>query len=361
MFSHMMSSITGKEKASALNTPSPISGQRNVPKTPAKAPVKSASSTPAYQLSEAERREQMEKVRRLKAEREKEREKKLLAQKAKAPPKASNRSGVRTGGNSVARSRAPASAPARNTYVEPPRRAEPPKKKLNFKDIMSHAEKIDTEKMKVTIKVRDKLKEAPSKSRSDGDPTANNIRSTGRKEAPKEVSYDDMKKSKPEAKPAHVNKLGAHIRSQGDRPSSAKAQRGLTEKPSSKSSSFAQPMPHLAEKYRKRKEMELKKQQKYYEDQHELDDFIVDDEEEEEDLQRDQASNYHDEIWSIFNRGKKRPVYYDDDSDSDMEARGSEIMAEELRSSRAARKEDEEEERRLQQLADAKRKRRLQH
>lgn len=358
MFSHMMSSITGKEKAAAAATSSTVSGQRSVSKAPVKAPTKSISSLPAYQLSEAERQEQMEKVRRLKAEREKEREKKLLAQKAKVSSKTSSRTSAKSGGSSAMRSRAPAPATAqahaRNMYIAPSRQAEPPKKKLNFKDIMSHAEKIDTEKMKVTIKVRDKLKEASSKAKSEGEPTISS-KVNGRKEPIKDLLYD-VKKAKPEPRPAHVNKSGARLGSKIQQNSTEKAVSGT------KGSSFAQPMPHVAEKYRKRKELELKKQQKYYEDQHELDDFIVDDEEDEQDdLSKNESSNYHDEIWSIFNRGKKRPVYFDDDSDSDMEARGSEIMAEEVRSSRAARKEDEEEERRLQQLADAKRKRRLQN
>lgn len=83
-----------------------------------------------------------------------------------------------------------------------------------------------------------------------------------------------------------------------------------------------------------------------------MDSFIESDEE-----QASYGTYDRDEIWSMFNRGKKRSHFtqYDDDSD-DMEATGAEIWAEEARSKRNALEEDRremEEEQRLSALKKA--------
>lgn len=71
-----------------------------------------------------------------------------------------------------------------------------------------------------------------------------------------------------------------------------------------------------------------------------LDSFIELDEEDA--VEQDQGYD-RDEIWAIFNRGKKR-TYYNADSDSDdMEATGAEIWQEEDRSKRDAMLEDKRE------------------
>lgn len=79
-----------------------------------------------------------------------------------------------------------------------------------------------------------------------------------------------------------------------------------------------------------------------------MDDFIEDDEHEDE--YRSEPS-YRDEIWKMFNRGRGRQDFVDEDSDDDMEATGADILAEEMRSAKQARREDLEEEARLQKLA----------
>ncbi|KAG7938035.1 hypothetical protein KL934_000609 [Ogataea polymorpha] len=67
-----------------------------------------------------------------------------------------------------------------------------------------------------------------------------------------------------------------------------------------------------------------------------LDDFVVDD-------LRERRRDYNsDEIWQLFNRGKKRE-YFDDDDD-DMEATGADILEEEERALRQARLDDKREE-----------------
>lgn len=125
---------------------------------------------------------------------------------------------------------------------------------------------------------------------------------------------------------------------------------------------------------------------RYEEYDEDMDDFIVDDEEEgyievDDYDEEDGADGYYsnsrgrsrgsggrrrsadpgydrDEIWSMFNRGKRRVDYIEDEDDlSDMEATGADLFKEELRSSRVARQEDDAEERRLKKLAMEKAKR----
>ncbi|ODQ82285.1 hypothetical protein BABINDRAFT_158910 [Babjeviella inositovora NRRL Y-12698] len=82
------------------------------------------------------------------------------------------------------------------------------------------------------------------------------------------------------------------------------------------------------------------------------DDFIVLDEDEGYAHLRDTGYD-RDEIWQIFNKGKKRE-YYDDDSGDDMEATGAEVLMEESRSTRQAQEEDRREQDRERRLQDEK-------
>lgn len=87
-----------------------------------------------------------------------------------------------------------------------------------------------------------------------------------------------------------------------------------------------------------------------------LDSFIASDEEIEE-----LGPDYdRDEIWSMFNRGRKRTYYNHDDYDSDdMEATGAEILAEEARSKISAMEEDRREQAEEERLAAIKRARKM--
>lgn len=86
-----------------------------------------------------------------------------------------------------------------------------------------------------------------------------------------------------------------------------------------------------------------------------LDSFIASDEEVQE-----SAGYDRDEIWSMFNRGRKYSYYNHADSDSDdMEATGTEIFAEEARSVRNAVEEDRREREEDERLAAAKRARKM--
>lgn len=99
-------------------------------------------------------------------------------------------------------------------------------------------------------------------------------------------------------------------------------------------------------------------------DEYEDDGFIVDDNEDDEfnnsrqrEYQNMRSKGYSkDEIWSIFNRGRKRD-YDDYDDYSDMEATGTEILEEEDRTLKAAKLDDLREQKLLEEKAREKRKR----
>lgn len=93
-------------------------------------------------------------------------------------------------------------------------------------------------------------------------------------------------------------------------------------------------------------------------DDDDLDSFIASDEEVD-----DVGADYdREEIWSMFNRGRKRVYYNGGDSDSDdMEATGAEILAEEARSKRDALEEDKREQAEEERLAALKRARKIKH
>lgn len=145
--------------------------------------------------------------------------------------------------------------------------------------------------------------------------------------------------------------------------STSKAERVQTPAP------FAQPMKKLLDKRKKIKDADYGIEMM----DDEMDDFIVDDEEDNfivDDEEEDRRSGYRggrredeygydrDEIWSMFNRGKRRSDYVDDYEDlSDMEATGADVLMEEQRSARRAREEDDEEERELKKHAMEKAKR----
>ncbi|GCE98767.1 hypothetical protein ZYGM_004001 [Zygosaccharomyces mellis] len=75
-----------------------------------------------------------------------------------------------------------------------------------------------------------------------------------------------------------------------------------------------------------------------------MDDFIEDDEEDRTAVERDPGYD-RDEIWALFNRGKRRSDYaFDDGDEDDMEANEGEIIEEEERARKMARLEDKREE-----------------
>lgn len=98
-----------------------------------------------------------------------------------------------------------------------------------------------------------------------------------------------------------------------------------------------------------RKRLEAKKASKVQvppQDEYEsdMDDFIEDDEEDRTAVERDPGYD-RDEIWALFNKGKRRSDYaFDDEDEDDMEANEGEIIEEEERARKMARLEDKREE-----------------
>ncbi|GAV52493.1 hypothetical protein ZYGR_0AG04840 [Zygosaccharomyces rouxii] len=100
-----------------------------------------------------------------------------------------------------------------------------------------------------------------------------------------------------------------------------------------------------------RRRLEAKKKasrvQETQQDEYEsdMDDFIEDDEEEDRSAMERDPGYDRDEIWALFNRGKRRSDYaFDDEDEDDMEANEGEIIEEEERARKMARLEDKREE-----------------
>jgi protein SPT2 len=288
-------------------------------------------------LSEQERIEQQNRIERLKAARL-ESQKQASAKTKKpdkqprAPAKKATKSSTKSPAQPSTKTRGPTS------YVPPV--SHTPKKKvcwtsknvgsslltqLNFKDIMKQADNVNSEKLKLTVKVR---KDQPPSKRTSREGTAKAITDS------RSSSPVTQKPSRPEVekKSQLPDKQAGKLKCSGPAP-------------------FSKPMPSLLEKRRK------KTAQRDEESDEDIDDFIVDDEEEEEQLRSRDIGYDRDEIWGIFNRGKRRSHFEDQDDDlSDMEATGSQVLDEERRSAYHGKKEDEREEMELQRRADAKRK-----
>ncbi|KAK9368925.1 SPT2 chromatin protein-domain-containing protein [Lipomyces kononenkoae] len=253
------------------------------------------------------------------------------------------------------------------------------RKKPNFLDILKEAEKVDSDKLKVTVKVRDP-KKRPEKTvpRALGG-RASHSPSPGIGNAPAKSSTTPAKGrildsktatnniSKHEggskSSPSSVNKGGkiSHRELGNDsRPAPGKA--GSTKQSTSPSSKMGR-SPHGAPKARTpapfAKPMEglIKRRKAAEESDASLDDFIVSDDEDDDvsttmnrRAGKSRGPGYdREEIWNLFRRGG-RSSNFDYEDDDDMEASGFDVLREEITSTAHARKEDEmmeEEERRL--------------
>ncbi|KAG7717698.1 hypothetical protein KL949_002972 [Ogataea haglerorum] len=182
--------------------------------------------------------------------------------------------------------------PSKDTAKKPPAApARPPLPKMSFKELMSRAETVD----------KNKLVYAPIKME------------TKKKDAGKRP---ERKFAQPS--PALLEKL-----SKREKPNAAKRDK--------------QPLQRSArtDSYGIEADSGAEDEDSFIEDDS-LDDFVVDD-------PRERRRDYNsDEIWQLFNRGKKRQ--YVDDDDDDMEATGADILEEEERALRQARLDDKREE-----------------
>ncbi|KAK9237313.1 SPT2 chromatin protein-domain-containing protein [Lipomyces kononenkoae] len=258
------------------------------------------------------------------------------------------------------------------------------RKKPNFLDILKEAEKVDSDKLKVTVKVRDpkkrpektvskavgnrashspspsvgnaadKFPTTPAKGRILDSKSGTSIiakqdvgsRPSG-SPATKDGKKFDRKVGKPDIRqvPGKVGFLRQAASPSALDKTSHPVQKARTPAP------FARPMEGL-----------LKKRKAAEESDASLDDFIVSDEEEDEEEDdvsttmsrrggKSRGPGYdREEIWNLFRRGGRSSNFGYDDDDDNMEASGFDVLREEITSTAHARKEDEmmeEEERRL--------------
>lgn len=352
-------------------------------------------------LSAKEQEEQRQRIKRLKAARLGSQPPSKVQKKSSAPPPSKKRASTSTASTTRKVTLAPAPvAPSRA-----------PAKKLNFREIMKQAEQVDSEKLKVTVKVKgheskdkggaqSRVSKIPDPAKNklggsrvkDNTPISRNtsgpissksrmgsssgpISSASRMRPGSSAAIKDSRKplidsrSNPPSQPSRQSSIGS-FRSKSAR-SNEPSVRQPPSRPSPASRTpapIAQPMQKLVDKRKKKAEV----RRGYYDDDDEsLDDFIVDDDDEEDDYGRggqrsggrggsyDEDQGYdRDEIWKMFNRGKRRSDFVDVDDDySDMEATGAELFREEQCSLRVAREEDEAEERELKRLAEEKKQR----
>lgn len=208
-----------------------------------------------------------------------------------------------------------------------PRAASVPAKKLKFTELMKRASKIDQSQLSINIRPKTASPEVSSKPKPGVKPT---ISKKPGKMAPLKASLEPANRTTPQTKaraPIPIRK-----------PSSV-----LEQKLKSKSG----PTKQSSSRYQYDNDE--------YGDDEELDGFVVSDEEEQN--QYEEADYDRDEIWAMFNKGRKRSYYdrYDDYDSDDMEATGAEILDEEFRSRRTAELEDKREALEEQRLAAAKR------
>ncbi|KAL3233553.1 Protein SPT2 [Nakaseomyces bracarensis] len=126
---------------------------------------------------------------------------------------------------------------------------------------------------------------------------------------------------------------------------------------------FAQPNERIKKRLDKRKHQEQRRKNSYEYSDDDMDDFIEDDEEEDYRQTRDPGYD-RDEIWAMFNKGRKRSYadYYEDEDEDEfdaMEANEMEILQEEEEATRMARLEDKREEAWLKKHEAEKRKKKL--
>jgi SPT2 chromatin protein. len=215
----------------------------------------------------------------------------------------------------------------------------PPAKKMNFNELMKKASKIDQSKLSIAIQQKKKSPDPPSKSI----PNRNNTRKpeNGRR-IPSNTTLD---------------RRNPHMTL-----SARKQEKPIPRQPEKRSQpDVRHPLPIRKPSTKLEQTLKSKTRNRHHEldEDDEEDDWIVSDEEEETRGSHD-AGYDRDEIWAMFNKGKKRSYYdrfNDYDSEDDMEATGAEILEEELRSKRRAELEDRKEMEEEKRLADLKKKR----
>lgn len=300
-------------------------------------------------------------VARLKAARKAEREKKEqeLREKKGLQPKKETKPRARPVKSAESRSPAPSSrirngaggngknGRAKMGGVAPVAPSQPTEKKLkmSFSELMKKASLIDQSKMSIAIKQKTKSPEnvRPKRTpRPDGESRPMNGESTRTGQSSKPFRSDRARPNGPSAREA-PNRHGA-----------GNGGRNSARDPRDSRPAVRAPLP--TRQPSEKLQAQLKGRQSATREEEVSDDddwgsFIASDEEEEEQAY---GGDYdRDEIWSMFNKGRKRSYYtqYDDEDSDDMEATGAEIFEEEQRSKRRAMEEDMKEMKEEQRLA----------
>lgn len=303
-------------------------------------------------------------VARLKAARKAEQEKKEQERREKkglAPKKEVKRRTAPQASKSRAPSKSTPQAPASRRgsdkrvlpAIPPPPNSE--RKKMSFTELMKKASLIDQSKMSIEIKQKTKSPEtaAPRKpvSREQGErgrvPKLDMAHSGGRSQ-PRPSQYNGRSGSNGSNSHLSNGSKSSNLHSGRARPENQHSERKAAEP------RVRAPLPTRGPSAKLQAQLKgrapAQRAPKHVEsDESDNDSFIESDGDEEvADVGYDR-----DEIWSMFNRGRKRSYYdrYDDEDSDDMEATGAEIFEEELRSKSHAMREDMRELKEEQRLA----------
>lgn len=232
----------------------------------------------------------------------------------------------------------------KETVLQERPRSSSPQKRLTFAELMNQAQ----EKSKT-------LKDGKKDGKKDESvqPATQPTKYVS-KTQPKTIQPRSQRSSSaPSSQTASVRKPTSSL--SNSRPSSRPPQERIPSRPKELAKPSAKLQAKLDARKKNQRAGQPRSRSRFEDDEYESD-FIEDDDE--EDQYEEEAGYDRDEIWKMFNRGKTRADYYDDDDDlSDMEATGSEVMNEEMRSAKRARLEEKAEAERERRRLEEKRRR----
>lgn len=277
---------------------------------------------------------------------EKEKKEKEMREKKGLPPKKTPKQ-TKQLSKSTEKTQKPSTSSSKPPVTSNTPLRKPSAPKMNFNDLMKRASKIDQSKLSILLK----------KSNSAPPENAKNERSIKERTPRATLASDKLKikSNKPSGSRLHLEAPKSRTEPNGTLPPVNKARARNPLPIRAPSEALQNKLKAKGKKtttgvLRKSLYRDEEDEDQYSEESdEELDDFVVSDEEEEAQAPQDYD---RDEIWAIFNKGRKRTYHdYDDDSD-DMEATGADIFEEEMRSRRVAeledRREAEEEKRRAE-------------
>lgn len=271
----------------------------------------------------------LKEARRLEKEKKEQetRAKKGLAPRQPKTPKATIP--LRTGPSVKAKAK---STPVKTTTALPVS-SRPKPTKMKFSDLMKKASTIDQTKLSINIKAKSLSPSLEAK----------------RAGKSGESSRHTSASPKLGARPSNISS-----RSPGPSLAGKRIPKVVQEAAPRAPLPIRAPSAKLSQKLKGRPSRSEQHNKYHEEDEDDMDDFIASDEEEyEQDYNRD-------EIWAMFNKGRKRSqIQYDDYDSDDMEATGAEIFDEERKSKRRAELEDRKEMEEEQRRAEEKRRRKM--